>query len=230
MPKIALVDDHALLRNALSRIIHSFEGYTVLFVANNGAHFIEMLDPDNLPDIVIMDITMPVMNGYETTQWITRNHPEMKVIALSMLKDERVVIRMLRSGARGYLLKDTELEEILLAMQEVLNKGIYINDILYRNIVNTIQPTLEEVKEKEKGVALELGEREKEFLQLLCSELTYREIADEMCLSPRTIDGYRDNLFDKLHVASRIGLVLFAIRNHIVEIPQVNSKQQSPHS
>lgn len=224
MPKIALVDDHALLRNALSRIIHSFEGYTVLFVANNGRHFIEMLDPGNLPDLVIMDITMPVMNGYETTQWITQHHPDMKVIALTMLKDERVVIRMLRSGARGYLLKDTELEEIQLAMEEVLNRGIYINDILYRNIVNSIQPTLEEVKERERTVALELGEREKEFLQLLCSELTYREIADAMCLSPRTVDGYRDNLFEKLHLASRIGLVLFAIRNDIVQLEQIALK------
>lgn len=221
MPKVALVDDHALLRNALANIIHSFEGYKVLFVADNGLHFIEMIEAGNLPDIVIMDVTMPLMNGYETTQWISQNHPEIKVVALSMLKDERVVIRMLRSGARGYLLKDTELEEMQLAMEEVMNKGIYINDVLYRNIVNTIQPTLEEAKATEKSVALELSNREKEFLRLLCSDLIYKEIAEEMCVSPRTVDGYRDNLFEKLHVVSRIGLVLFAIRNEIVEVSQL---------
>ncbi len=228
MPKVALVDDHALLRNALASIIQSFEGYEVSFLADNGKHLIDLIQQGNIPDIVIMDVTMPIMNGYETTQWLTLNRPEIKVVALSMLKDERVVIRMLRSGARGYLLKDGELEEIQMGLQEVMNKGIFINDILYRNIVDTLQPAkLEEHKELERKVASELAEREREFLQLLCSaELTYREIADAMCLSPRTVDGYRDNLFEKLQVHSRVGLVLFAFRNDIATIPIFTERQK----
>ncbi len=218
MPKIALVDDHVLLRDALSKIINHFDGYSVLFVANNGRHFIQMLDPDNLPNIVIMDVNMPVMNGFETTQWITENHPDMKVIALSMLKEEHAVIRMLRHGAKGYLLKDTELEEMKQAMEEVMNKGIFINEILYRNIVQSIHHSPEEMVETEKEVALDLTEREKEFLRLLCTDKSYKEIASDMYLSPRTVDGYRDNLFDKLKVSSRIGLVLFAIRNEIAQL------------
>ncbi|MES2004031.1 MAG: response regulator transcription factor [Bacteroidota bacterium] len=218
MPKVVLVDDHVLLRDALSKIIHSFEGYSVLFVANNGRHLIQMLDPGNLPNIVIMDVTMPVMNGFETTKWLAEHHPDIKVIALSMLKDERVVIRMLRNGAKGYLLKDTELDEMKEAMEEVMNKGIFINEILYRNIVQSIQHTKEELEETEKEVALDLSDREKEFLHLLCTDKSYKEIASDMFLSPRTVDGYRDNLFDKLKVASRVGLVLFAIRNEVVHI------------
>jgi two-component system invasion response regulator UvrY len=218
MPKVVLVDDHVLLRSALSKIINAFDGYSVLFEANNGRHFIQMLDPDNLPNIVIMDVTMPVMNGYETTAWITANHPDMKVIALSMLNDERVVIRMLRSGAKGYLLKDTEVEDLKKAMEEVSNKGIYINEILYKNIVQSINTDPQEMEELEQQVAMNLTEREKEFLRWLCTEKSYKEVAAEMYLSPRTVDGYRDTLFEKLKVSSRIGLVLFAVRNEIAQL------------
>ena len=218
MPKVVLVDDHGLLRGALAKIIHLLPGYEVLFEANNGRHFIQMLDPDNLPNIVILDVTMPVMNGYETAQWITANHPDMKVIALSMLNDERVVIRMLRSGAKGYLLKDTEVDELKKAMDEVSNKGLYINEILYKNIVHSIGVSEEETEVLEQEVAMSLGEREREFLRWLCTDKSYKEIAAEMYLSPRTVDGYRDNLFEKLNVASRIGLVLFAVRNEIAQL------------
>ena len=218
MPKVVLVDDHVLLRSALARIIHLFPGYEVLFEANNGRHFIQMLDPGNLPNIVILDVTMPVMNGYETSQWITANHPGIKVIALSMLKDERVVIRMLRSGAKGYLLKDTEIDELKKAMEEVSNRGLYINEILYKNIIHSISSSQEETEELEQQVAMNLTEREKEFLRWLCTDKSYKEIAAEMYLSPRTVDGYRDTLFEKLKVASRIGLVLFAVRNEVAQL------------
>jgi len=219
MPKVAMVDDHALLRNALAKFINGFTGYSVLFQANNGRHFIQMLDSGNLPDIVLMDVTMPLMNGFETALWVSANHPNMKVIALSMLNDERTVIRMLRSGAKGYLLKDTELDELRKAMDEVFDRGIYINDILYKNIVHTINGKyFQDMEENEQQVAMDLGEREKEFLRWLCTDKSYKEIATEMYLSPRTVDGYRDNLFDKLKVASRVGLVLFAIRNDIAKL------------
>jgi two-component system invasion response regulator UvrY len=219
MPKVAMVDDHALLRNALAKFINGFDGYSVLFQANNGRHFIQMLDSNNLPDIVLMDVTMPLMNGFETALWVSANHPNMKVIALSMLNDERTVIRMLRSGAKGYLLKDTELDELRKAMDEVYDRGIYINDILYKNIVHTINGKyFQDMEENEQQVAMDLGEREKEFLRWLCTDKSYKEIATEMYLSPRTVDGYRDNLFEKLKVASRVGLVLFAIRNDIAKL------------
>jgi DNA-binding NarL/FixJ family response regulator len=219
MIKIAMIDDHALLRNALAVIINSFKGYSVLLQANNGSHFIELLDPANLPDIVLLDVNMPIMNGFETAVWISDNHPGIKVIALSMISDERAIIKMLHSGAKGYLLKDTELDDLEAALQEVSEKGIYINDLLYRNIVHTINGKyLANMEEHEQRVAVSLTEREREFLRLLCTDKSYKEIAATMCLSPRTIDGYRDSLFEKLKAVSRVGLVLFAIRNEVAKL------------
>ncbi|MCA6449763.1 MAG: response regulator transcription factor [Chitinophagaceae bacterium] len=218
MPKIALVDDHSLLRNALANVIKTFPGYEVLFQANNGRHFIQVLDPDDLPDIVLMDVSMPVMNGFETTRWLNQNYPEVRVIALSMQREEWTVIRMLRNGAKGFMLKETDLEDLLRGLNEVANKGLYINEILYKRIVHTINQDPETVQANEWETAMNLSEREKEFLRLICTEKSYREIATEMCLSPRTVDGYRDLLFEKTQVISRIGLVLFAFRNGIARI------------
>lgn len=217
MVSVALVDDHVLLRNALANIINSFAGYSVLFEANNGLHFTEILQPDNLPKIVVLDVTMPVMNGLETALWISTHHPQIKIIALSMQNDERTIIGMLRNGARGYLLKDTEPEDLKKALDDVCNKGMYVNDILYRNIVQSIH-SAENTKENEQQVLMNLNEREIEFLRWLCTDKSYKEIAAEMYLSPRTIDGYRDALFDKLKVSSRVGLVLFAIRNEVFRL------------
>ena len=162
MRKVVLIDDHALLRNALAKLIHGFEGYEVLFEANNGRHFIKMLDPNNLPNIVIMDITMPVMNGFETALWVTQNYPDMKVIALSMLNDERTIIKMLQNGARGYLLKDTEIDDLKKALDDVSNRGIYIN-------INTVNMTTKNFQwtttfnaswQKEKIVSLANGKQD----------------------------------------------------------------------
>lgn len=217
MIPVALVDDHILLRNALTNLINSFDGYTVLFEANNGLHLIGKLQPENIPEIVILDVTMPVMNGFETALWISTHYPKIKVIALSMQHDENTIIRMLRNGAKGYLLKDIEPDDLKKALDDVSSKGIYINDIFCRNIVQSVHPA-ENQEENERKILMDLNEREKEFLRWLSTDKSYKEIAAEMYLSPRTIDGYRDALFDKLKVASRVGLVLFAIRNKIIHL------------
>jgi len=217
MTKVVLVDDHALLRNGLASVINSFNGYTVLFEANNGKHFTELLSPENLPHVVLLDVTMPEMNGYETAQWITTHYPQIKILALSMQNDERSIIKMLRNGAKGYLLKDAELLELKKALDSVVNKGIYINDILYNNIIHSMNGGIAE-EETERQKLMDVTEREKEFLRWLCTDKSYKEIAASMYLSPRTIDGYRDILFEKLKVASRVGLVIFAIRSGIVKL------------
>ena len=217
MTKVVLVDDHALLRNGLASVINSFNGYTVLFEANNGKHFTQLLNPENLPHVVLLDVTMPEMNGYETAQWITTYYPQIKILALSMQNDERSIIKMLRNGAKGYLLKDAELSELKKAIDAIINKGIYINDILYNNIIHSLNGGITE-DENERQKLMDLTEREKEFLRWLCTDKSYKEIASAMYLSPRTIDGYRDILFEKLKVASRVGLVIFAIRSEIVKL------------
>ncbi len=217
MTTVVLIDDHVMIRNSLASIINKKEGYQVIFEANNGKHFINQLDPKNMPDLVLLDISMPEMNGFETAEWMLANYPKIKVIVLSMVPDERSIIKMLQNGVKGYLLKDTELSELQNAMDAVINKGIYINAVLYNNIIQSRNES-NLLIEQEHQKALDLTEREKEFLRLLCSDKSYKEIAAVMFLSPRTIDGYRDVLFAKLKVASRVGLVIFAVRNEIVKL------------
>jgi len=218
MIPIAIVDDHILIRYALAKHINTFSGYQVILEANNGKDFISQLNTRQLPALVLLDIHMPEMNGFETAIWISRHHPPIKIIVVSMVSDETAIIRMLRSGARGYLTKDAEPEELQLALQTVIDKGIYMNRLLYTHVMPTIyhNPPIQTDEGYLKEIAL--SKREKEFLQWLCTDKAYKEIAVAMCVSIRTVDGYRDSLFEKLQVASRIGLVTFAIRNQIVQI------------
>ena len=213
--KAVLVDDHALLRNGLAGLVREL-GYDVLFEADNGKEFIEKLKKDNLPDIVLLDINMPQMDGYDTAAWIKRNHPDIRILALSMYDDENAIIRMLKNGAGGYILKDTEPAELKKAMDAVCNKGFYYAEMVTGRLIHTIH-SMQEENSPAKAVS-GLNERELEFLKLAATELTYKEIAEQMHLSPRTIDGYRDDLFEKLNIRSRVGLVLFAIKNGIVRL------------
>jgi DNA-binding NarL/FixJ family response regulator len=213
--KIVLVDDHVLLRKGLADLVRN-QGYSVLFEAGNGKEFSEKLQKENLPDLVLLDINMPVMDGYETALWIKRNHPDIKVLALSMHDDENAVIRMLKNGARGYILKDTEPSELKTAIDAILQKGFYYSEMVTGRLVHSISGMDDESNTSQQ--LLHLTEREIEFLKLTCSEMTYKEIADKMYLSPRTVDGYRDTLFQKLEIKTRTGLVIYAIKNGIVQV------------
>lgn len=214
--KIALADDHVLLRNGLANLLRDLE-YDVVFEAGNGQEFIEKLGANALPDVVLMDINMPKMDGYDTAQWLKRNHPDIKVLALSMYDDENAIIRMLKCGARGYILKDSDPAELKLALQALLTKGFYHSELVTGKLIHTINH-LDEPEHSSVKNLLGLNEREIEFLKLVCTEMTYKEIAEQMCLSPRTIDGYRDALFEKLNLKSRVGLVVFAIKNRITKV------------
>jgi DNA-binding NarL/FixJ family response regulator len=217
MTKIAIVDDHILFRRGLSIIINSFSEYKIISEAGNGREFVNNINPNNLPGIVLLDITMPEMNGYETARWLFTHYPGIKVLALSMLNEERAIIKMLKNGAKGYILKDSEPQELRTALDSLVAKGIYLNELMCSNIIHCMNNQFEEDQETFKRKA-ELTERESEFLKRICSDMSYKQIADTMFLSPRTIDGYRDALFQKLNVQTRIGLVLYAIRNDIVSI------------
>lgn len=213
---IALVDDHVLLRKGLCEIIRGFHSYSIAFEANNGRDFIDKLDAHNLPDIVLLDINMPEMDGYQTAMWIKNNYPEIKVLVLSLYDSETAIVRMFRAGARGFIVKDCEPSDLKTAIGQIIAKGFYYSEMVTGSLIHSINK-LDENKDHVKEMA-SLNEREIEFLKLVCSELTYKEIADKMCLSPRTIDGYRDTLFQKLGVKTRVGLVLYAIKTGIVSI------------
>ncbi|MDF9797130.1 two-component system invasion response regulator UvrY [Catalinimonas alkaloidigena] len=210
---VALVDDHTLFRKGVVELINGFSGYYVCYEADNGKQLIEKVQQIQVPDIVLLDISMPVMDGYETAEWLKNNYADIKILALSMNDDEISIINMLRSGAIGYVLKDAEPKELYAAFEQISKEGFYHSAFVSQVLINNIHN--ESRLEKN---SVHLNEREIEFMQHIATELTYREIADIMCLSPRTIDGYRESLFEKLQVKNRIGLVIYAIKNGIISI------------
>jgi two-component system, NarL family, invasion response regulator UvrY len=215
MATIALADDHVLLRNGLASLIKNF-GHEVLFEANNGEDLIKLIQEGKRPDLILMDINMPVKDGYETSAWLKINYPEIRILALSMLDDENAIIRMIKNGARGYLLKESEPAELRAAINAVLQRGFYYSEMVTGRLVHSISGT--DVESNNSQQVIQLTEREIDFLKFACTEMTYKEIAAEMHLSPRTIDGYRDALFLKLDIKTRTGLVIYAIKNGIVKI------------
>ncbi len=209
MKSVIIVDDHNLFGQSLKGLIKSFADFEVLEVLENGQELVEYFNAGKpLPDILLLDIRMPVMNGFETMEWIRLNYSDQKVLALTMEDDEEIIIKMIKAGCRGYLLKDIEPDEFLFALNCVSESGYYLNEESSLAMCS---------KEKEKPED-KLSQRELEFLNLACSELTYKQVADEMNLSPKTIDGYRESLFNKLDVRSRVGMVLYAVKNNIVEV------------
>lgn len=213
---VALVDDHTLLRNGLANLVRNYSDYAVLFEADNGKEFIKELKPKSLPDIVLLDINMPNMDGYETALWIKHNYPEIKVLALSMYDNEQNIIRMMKNGAKGYILKDIDPVEFKMALDSVIKRGFYYSELVTGKLIHAVN--MMDEPEQPIQTLIKLNQRELQFLKLVCTELTYREIAEQMFLSPRTIDGYRDDLFDKLKVKTRVGLVMYAIKNGIVTL------------
>lgn len=210
---IALVDDHTMLRKGLSNILNEECDFAVVLEADNGKQFIEQIEKKKLqPDLVLLDVHMPEMDGYETASWIEQNLPLARVLVLSMNDDEDMVIKMLRSGAKGYVLKDADPPELFRAIKDVVNNGYHLSKLVTGKLLFTMnKPTV--INENTK-----LSGREKEFLNLCCSDLTYKEIADKMFVSARTIDGYRDSLFEKLEQKSRVGLVLYAIKHNYYQL------------
>ncbi len=215
-PTIALADDHILLRNGLAALLQDLD-YEVVFEADNGKQFIDKLKTHTPPQVALMDINMPEMDGYDTTLWLKKNHPEVKVLALSMYDDENAIIRMLKNGAKGYILKDSDPSELKAAIQALITKGFYHSELVTGTLIHTINHLDDPENSTAKDV-LGLNERELELLKFICTEMTFKEIADKMHLSPRTVDGYRDTLLEKLQCKSRVGLVIFAIKNGIVVV------------
>ncbi|EIJ37387.1 response regulator [Galbibacter orientalis] len=209
--KVVIVEDYVLISQAMKELVNSFENFNVLYLCRNGKELVTKLKtPKNVPNIILMDVNMPIMDGIETTQYLKDNFPDIKVIALSVDENDETIIKMLKAGAKGYLLKDVEKQTLEYALEEVVKAGFYhtksVTDILISSL-----------NEENKKLPV-LKEREIEFIKHVCTELTYKEIAEKMFLSPKTIDGYRDTLFEKLDVKNRIGLVVYAIKHQIFKV------------
>jgi two-component system, NarL family, invasion response regulator UvrY len=210
--KVVLVDDHTLFRKGMVELINNFPDFEVVWDVCNGSEFVNEIRTKTYPDLVLLDIAMPVMDGFGTGQWIKKKFPDLKFIVLSMSDNEGEIIRMIKIGARGYILKDADPAYLERALRDIVAKGFYYSEWLSGTLINNIRG-LDAKKEEDV-----LSEKELEFLKLACTEMTYKEIADKMNLSARTIDGYRDAIFEKLSLKSRVGIVLYAIKHGIVKV------------
>lgn len=204
---IAIVDDHILIAQAIKGIIANFENFETICECENGQELIDKIKTHHvLPDIVLLDISMPVMDGFQTADWLQKNHPEVLVMVLSMQNDEQSVIKMVKNGAKSYLLKNSHPRELESALLKLVENGFYYPEWASKIIFSSINKTSNEALSK-------LTEREKEFLKYTITEKSYKEIAELMFCSPRTVESYRDNLFEKLNLKSRVGLAVYAIKN-----------------
>ncbi|PQA91647.1 DNA-binding response regulator [Chryseobacterium shigense] len=205
---IVIVDDHILIAKALEGIIDNFNEFEVIYVCENGKDLIDKFENnEKIPDIILLDISMPIMDGFETAAWLTQNHPDIQVMALSMQGDDNSVIKMIKNGAKGYLLKNTHPKDLETALIKLNSDGFFYPEWASKIIFSNLN------KDKEIESAVRISEREREFLKYTVTELSYKEIADRMCCSPRTVESYRDQLCDKLDLKTRVGLAVFAIKN-----------------
>jgi DNA-binding NarL/FixJ family response regulator len=206
---IGIADDQQLFLRSLSNLINSFNDFEVVVEALNGEELIKYVGTlKTLPDIILIDVQMPVMDGPTAVAKIASNYPSIKTVALSMKEDDHSILRMLRAGCSAYLLKDLHPKELERALLEVRKTGYYNSDTLSVHYMRLLR--------KQDSEEIKLTDREKAFLKLACSDFTYKEIASKMFLSEKTIDGYREALFVKLNVKSRTGMALEAIRQNLV--------------
>ena len=212
--KVAMADDHILLRNALAALINNSGECTVIFECSSGNDLINKIKTGTPPDVVILDLNMPEMDGHQTALYLQKNHPEIKILMLTMYDSELALIRLLKAGVKGFMKKDIHPTELMHAIQSVHTQGYYYSAQTSSKLASLFR---DETSSQSIDKIL-LSEIELEFLKHVCSELTYKEIAVQLKMNPRAIDGMRDNLFTKLDVKSRVGLAMYAIKHGIVAV------------
>lgn len=207
---IFLVDDHSLFRGGLKILLERNEGLTVVGEAGSGEEFLEML-PAVEADLVFMDFSMPGMDGAEATEKALEHYPDLKIVTLSMFGEEGYYSRMVQAGARGFLLKDSDIADLLEAIDTVMDGGSYFSPQLLESLSGSIR-SREDISDDQ------LSEREREILVAVCRGLSNQEIADELFISKRTVDKHRANILEKTGCKNTASLVVYAIRNGIVEL------------
>ena len=213
--KLAIADDHKIFRNGLKATLEDCGDFDLMLEASNGKQLIAMLI-NATPDVILMDIKMPELDGIQTTACVKRLYPHIKVLALSMFNEDKYIVDMMKAGASGYLLKNAEPEEIIEAISTVYYKDYYFNEHLSVTLIKQLS-----AGSKSGSVAhyrVDFNEREVEVLKLVCQEHSNQEIADKMCLSVRTVEGYRARLFEKTKSKNMVGLVIFAIKTGVISV------------
>lgn len=212
--QVAIVDDHTLFREGIARLLLEFDEIRIAFEASNGTEMKKKLAGAVYPHVILMDVAMPQMDGFASTKWLREHHPAIRVLALSMFEEDSSIIEMLKTGAGGYILKESKPRDLVTAIKAIYQQGYFINEQVSGKLLRSLQgaqPTGKLLKE-------ELSENELKFLEWCCSELTYKEIADKMHLSHHTIDNYRESLFQKFGLKTRTGLVIFGIKNNLIKV------------
>ncbi|HMU46162.1 MAG TPA: response regulator transcription factor [Chitinophagaceae bacterium] len=212
--KIAIADDYKIFREGLKVGFSADEGVEVIMEADNGEDLLKLME-SNTPDVILMDLKMPIMDGMEATKEVRKKYPSVKILVVSMYEDDKFIIHLMETGANGYLLKNAEPDEILRSIYAVHENGYYFNDLVNKALLkklvikNNFKPSFNQ--------NVELSEREMEVLKLICEEKTAAEIAKEIFLSPRSVEGIRQRLIEKVGVRNSAGLVMFAVKNGIVD-------------
>jgi DNA-binding NarL/FixJ family response regulator len=210
---IAIADDYKIFREGIKKCIASDKNMIVVLEADNGEDLVNNIDTTK-PDVIIMDLKMPIMDGMEATQLIRKKYPDLKVLVVTMYDDDKFIIHLMEIGANGYLLKNAEPDEIRKAIYAVKENGYYFNDLVNKALLKklviktNIKPSFNQ--------NVELSERELEVLKLICEEKTATEIAKEIFLSPRSVEGIRQRLIEKIGVRNTAGLVMFAVKSGII--------------
>lgn len=210
--KVILVDDHKLFRNGLKLLLNNSDNIEVIAEASNGLEFLKIIE-ENKDAIVFMDIQMPEMNGIEATKIGLEKYPDLKIIVLTMFGDDEYYYQMIEAGVKGFLLKNTDIDEVLEAIETVAKgENCFSKELLY-NIVRNISQT-----KKNNHDEANLSEREIEILHLICEGLSNQEIADKLFISKRTVDKHRSNILDKTGTNNTASLVMYSIKQGIIVI------------
>ncbi len=212
--RIALVDDHLILRQSLSHLLASSGDYEIIHESSDGTEFLKYLKKE-CPDVVLMDIIMPVMDGIKTTEIALNKRPELKIIVMSMIGNRHNLIRMMQLGARGFISKASTIEELKRAIHQVATGGTYYSQKLLQDVVESLSEQAHRAKVEHPVV---LTRRESEVLDLLCSGVTTPRIAEHLSISCRTVEGHRARLIRKMGVENTVQLVLHAFRSHLTEV------------
>ena len=213
--KIALADDHKLLRNALASLINGFGDCKVIHESGTGKELIKKINTGDVPDVILLDLNMPEMDGQETAEWLQKNYPEVHVLMLTMYDGDIALIQLVKAGVKGFLKKDVHPDELRFALHSVMESGYYYSSHAAGKLMNLFRTGRESNNSIRDS---DLSVPEIEFLKNICTDLTYKEIAGIMKLNPRSVETLRDHLFEKLNVKSRVGLAMVAIRNGLVRL------------
>jgi DNA-binding NarL/FixJ family response regulator len=212
--KVAIADDHKIFRKGVILSLRPYSNIKFVQEAENGEELLAGL-PESAPDVILMDLRMPLKDGIETTKIVSKQYPHIYVLVLSMHEDERFVSHMMENGANGYLLKNAEPQEIRRAIMDVHEKGYYLNNFVNRILIKKAHAKQKSLPSLTNDITI--SDKEKEVLQFICMEFTAQEIAQKMNISPRTVEAIKDRLMERFGSKNTAGLVFFAVKNNLVD-------------